>query len=314
MRVYWWGIPAFAITVWIALSTGPASIGFEQWWRAHDDPLVQTVMWEIRAPRMMLGMLVGMVLAQSGVVLQGIFRNPLADPGLVGVSSGAALGAAVVLFVWPAAPYLGMVAAAFGGALGATALVIRLASSAGQIPVLMMMLAGVAVAAMTGAVVGALSYFADDQTLRSMSLWQMGSLAGVSGDRLGVLAALAVLAATVFQRQARVLDALSLGERQATDLGIDVERSKSLLVWTVALVVGATVALTGIIGFIGLVVPHAVRLLVGPGHRLLLPLSAAAGALVLAWADTLARILISPSELPIGIITGCWVHLFSSSY
>lgn len=267
----------------------------------------------IRLPRAVLGALVGATLAVSGAAMQGLFRNPLADPGLVGVSTGAALAASTTivlggsagwLFAYVPLPYL-LPVAAFGGGLTATTLIYRIASRDGRTDVATMLLAGVALNAMAGAAIGVLVFLSDDQQLRDLNFWMLGSLGGANwGTMLPALPLmLAPLVALVFLSGR--LNALLLGEQEASHLGYNVERTKTAIVLLVAAGTGAAVALTGVIGFVGLVVPHLVRLLLGPDHRALLPLSAVLGAALLLVADLLARTLALPAELPIGILTSC---------
>lgn len=273
-------------------------------------PAAELIVGQLRLPRALLGLTAGAVLALSGVAMQGLFRNPLADPGLVGVSSGAALGAAFAIVggaYWgrvPAglSPYLLSLCAFFGG-LAVTTLVYRLGRREGRTDVAIMLLAGVALTALAGAVIGLLTYLADDATLRSLTFWNMGSLSGASYARLWPLLLVTLLVVAWLPRRAAALNALLLGESEARHLGFDVERLKRELVFCTALGVGAAVAAAGLIGFVGLVVPHVLRLLVGPDHRVLLPASALAGASLLLLADLGARIVLAPVELPIGIVT-----------
>ncbi|WP_417662954.1 FecCD family ABC transporter permease [Pseudomonas sp.] len=270
----------------------------------------QLIIERIRMPRSLLGAAVGAVLALCGVAMQGLFRNPLADPGLVGVSSGAALGAAVAIVGGamfggiPASisPYL-LSVCAFAGGLVVTAVVYRLGRRDGVTNVGTMLLAGIALTALAGAAIGLFTYLADDATLRTLTFWNLGSLNGASYPRLWPLLLVTVAVGLWLPRRASALNALLLGESEARHLGIDVERVKRELVFCTALGVGAAVAAAGMIGFIGLVVPHVVRLLAGPDHRLLLPASALAGASLLLFADLFARLLLAPAELPIGIVT-----------
>lgn len=271
------------------------------------------VLLEIRLPRVVLGILVGSALAVAGAALQGLFRNPLADPGLIGVSTGAALAAGVaIVFGGALAAVLPgslqgalLPAAAFAGGLLATAVVYLLAHREGRADVSTLLLAGVALNAIAGAAMGLLVFVSDDQQLRDLNFWLLGSLGGVTWERL--LPALPFLLAPVLLMPmlARPLDALLLGETEAAHLGFRVESAKRLAVILAALGVGGAVALTGVIGFVGLVVPHLVRLALGPGHRLLLPASALLGASLLLLADLLARTVVLPAELPIGIVTSC---------
>ncbi|WP_176481693.1 iron ABC transporter permease [Pseudomonas sp. HAR-UPW-AIA-41] len=310
------------VALWLSLALGPVSLPLldtlEALLRlsglsAEQVPgQAELIIGQIRLPRTLLGLSVGAVLALCGVAMQGLFRNPLADPGLVGVSSGAALGAALVIVgsatlgwglgpLW-LQPYL-LSLAAFAGGLGVTAVVYRLGRRDGQTSVAAMLLAGVALSALAGALIGLFTYLADDATLRSLTFWNMGSLNGASYARLWPLLLVGVGVAIWLPRRATALNALLLGESETRHLGFEVERLKRELVLCTALGVGAAVAAAGLIGFIGLVVPHLLRLLVGPDHRILLPASAMAGAALLLLADLLARLLLAPAELPIGIIT-----------
>ncbi|MDF2075619.1 iron chelate uptake ABC transporter family permease subunit [Pseudomonas mendocina] len=310
------------LALWLSLALGPVSLPLGDTLRAAlrllglpfaADASVQQaelILSQIRMPRTLLGLAVGMVLALCGVAMQGLFRNPLADPGLVGVSSGAALGAAVAIVGGAAfgglpeafAPYL-LSACAFVGGLLVTALVYRLGRRDGQTNVATMLLAGIALTALAGASIGLFTYLADDATLRTLTFWNLGSLNGASYARLWPLLLATLAVALWLPRRARALNALLLGESEARHLGFDVERLKRELVFCTALGVGAAVAAAGLIGFIGLVVPHLMRLLVGPDHRLLLPASALAGASLLLLADLVARLALAPAELPIGIVT-----------
>ncbi len=310
------------LVLWLSLALGPVSLPLGDTMRAAlrllglplaADASVQQaelILSQIRMPRTLLGLAVGMVLALCGVAMQGLFRNPLADPGLVGVSSGAALGAAVAIVGGAAfgglpeafAPYL-LSACAFVGGLLVTALVYRLGRRDGQTNVATMLLAGIALTALAGAAIGLFTYLADDATLRTLTFWNLGSLNGASYARLWPLLLATLAVALWLPRRARALNALLLGESEARHLGFDVERLKRELVFCTALGVGAAVAAAGLIGFIGLVVPHLMRLLVGPDHRLLLPASALAGASLLLLADLVARLALAPAELPIGIVT-----------
>lgn len=309
------------LALWLSLALGPVSLPLGETLRAalrlaglpfSGEGLEQAelILGQIRLPRTLLGLAVGAVLALSGVAMQGLFRNPLADPGLVGVSGGAALGAAIAIVgtsmlggLPPAIePYVLSVCAFVGGLL-VTAVVYRFGRSNGQTNVATMLLAGVALTAMSGAGVGLFTYLADDATLRSLTFWNLGSLNGASYQRLWPLLIVVVGVALWLPRRASALNAMLLGESEARHLGFDVERIKLELVLCTALGVGAAVAAAGLIGFIGLVVPHLMRLLVGPDHRVLLPASLLAGAGLLLLADLIARLLLAPAELPIGIVT-----------
>jgi len=308
------GLAAF----WLSLALGPVSLSLGETLQAllrlcfggAASTQAELIVGQIRLPRALLGLGVGAVLALSGVAMQGLFRNPLADPGLIGVSSGAALGAALTIVggeVWGGVaswlePYL-LSLSAFVGGLAVTALVYRLGRREGRTHVATMLLAGVALTALAGALIGLLGYFAEDNTLRTLTFWNLGSLNGASYSRLWPLLAVALGVSYWLPRRAQALNALLLGESEARHLGFDVESLKRELVFCTALGVGAAVAAAGMIGFVGLVVPHLVRLMVGPDHRLLLPASAIAGGSLLLLADLLARLLLAPMELPIGTVT-----------
>ncbi|MBS0413745.1 MAG: iron ABC transporter permease [Proteobacteria bacterium] len=269
------------------------------------------VFLQIRAPRLLLAVASGAALGLAGALLQGLFRNPLADPGLVGVASGAALATALAIVaggsVAPALPRLlgewTLPVAAFAGALGATALVYALARGGGATRLTAMLLAGIAVNALAAALLGWLSQVATDAQLRALQFWLLGSLGGARWSAVLPAAALIALAATAALRLAPALDALALGEAPAHTLGVPVERVKREAVLWVALAVGAATALTGIVGFVGLVAPHAVRLVGGPGHRTVLPGAALAGAALVLAADAFARTAAAPAELPLGVLT-----------
>ncbi|BFM10566.1 iron ABC transporter permease [Simiduia litorea] len=295
-------IGAMSLPAWQgALSVVDALLG-SQW--SQLTALETTIVLELRLPRLILALLTGALLAQCGAVMQGLFRNPLADPGIIGVSSGAALGAACAITLGAGLAQFGLVsAAAFLGGLITTWLIYRLSHTRLGTSVFILLLAGVAISAFTGAAIGFLSYFSNDQQLRTLSLWQMGSLTGASLFNLWPLTIVTSLLMVFFQQRAQALNALLLGEAEAQHLGISVEKLKRQLIAATALGVGISVAHTGIIGFIGLIVPHLVRMLCGPCHRRLLPISALMGALLLACADLVARTLVAPAELPVGLLT-----------
>ncbi|WP_417261927.1 FecCD family ABC transporter permease [Celeribacter sp.] len=272
-----------------------------------------TVVWDIRMPRVLTGALVGAALAVAGAVMQGVFRNPLADPGLVGVSAGAGFGAVAAIVLGGLLPfalqnlvgaYLVPLAAFFGGWVSTLALY-KIATRGGRTSVATMLLAGIALGALTGALTGFIVYKATDDQLRDLTFWGMGSVAGATWAKLltaGPIIALALITAPFL---ARALDALALGEAVASHMGIDTQRMKRIAILSVAGSVGASVAITGGIGFIGIVVPHLLRLIQGPEHRNLLPNAALLGAIMLLLADMVSRLAVSPAELPIGIVTAC---------
>lgn len=262
------------------------------------------VLWAIRLPRVVLGMLVGAGLAVAGAAMQGLFRNPLADPGLLGISSGASLAAAMsVVLGFHAFGNYSLPIAAFLGSLLATALIYLLSQDRGRVNVTTMLLSGVAINSLCGAGTGLMTFLATDEQLRSITFWSLGSLGGATWPAVMTAAPL-ILAGTVFlPLSARALNALMLGESGAAHLGINVQVVKWGVVSLVALSVGAGVAVAGTIGFVGLVVPHLLRLLTGPNHRTLLPASALLGASLLVMADLVSRTIAVPAEVPIGIIT-----------
>jgi iron complex transport system permease protein len=270
----------------------------------------QAVFWSIRLPRVLFGALVGAALALSGAVLQGLFRNPLADPTLIGVSSGAAFAAAATIVFgvtwWPevfvAARGYALPLAAFTGGLLTTLLVYRLATAEGRTSLAVMLLAGIAITAMAMAGIGFFSYIATDEQLRNLSFWNLGSLAGANREVLAITGVVVGIAGAAVLKLAPVLNALALGEAAAGHLGVSVQRIKMIAIVCCAAAVGATVALTGLIGFVGLVAPHIVRLACGPDHRVLLPGAMLGGALLVVGADALARVIVAPAELPIGVI------------
>ena len=281
---------------------------------AQGQPLTQmeqVVFRDIRLPRLAMGLLVGAALAVSGATMQGLFRNPLADPGIVGVGAGAGLGAILAIVLGAMLPiavqgwagnYLTPFAA-FAGGWGATILLYRVSTRHGRTSVATMLLAGIALGALAGAVSGILVYVADDSQLRDLTFWGLGSLAGANWAKVlsaGPLIALSLIAA---QYLAKGLNGLALGEATAAHMGVDVQRMKSIAILTVACSTGAAVAVSGGIGFIGIVVPHLLRLGSGPDHRTLLVNSALLGAALLVMADVIARMIIAPAELPIGIVT-----------
>lgn len=271
-------------------------------------PLAWQVWWQLRLPRLILAALVGAMLAGSGAAMQGLFRNPLADPTLLGLASGAGLAVALwIVLLDGAAGSLGLYGqflAGFLGALGVCVLVFALGQRQhGQEALFTLLLAGLAINTLAGAMGGVMAFIASDEQLRQLSLWGMGSLShalwsATLGALVGIPPALWWLL-----RCARGLDLLQLGELTAHGAGLDAPRLKRHVVVATALGVGLCVALAGIIGFLGLLVPHCLRLWLGPGHRLLLPASMLGGALLLIVADTLARTLASPAEVPVGLLT-----------
>jgi iron complex transport system permease protein len=273
--------------------------------------LQESTLIDIRLPRIALGLLVGAALGISGAAMQGLFRNPLADPTLVGISSGAALAATAVVIVGDAVSFsfpplfqlFAFPLAAFAGALAMTLIIYRLSTIAGQTAVATLLLAGIAINALAQAFSGFLTFYATDTQIRSLTFWKLGSLGGGSWSTVLTIVPFIVLPILLFSRLARPLNALLLGESEAGHLGFDIERVKKTTIVLVALAVGASVAFTGLISFVGLVVPHLLRLVIGPDHRYLLPGSALLGAILLLTADLIARTLVAPAEMPIGVLT-----------
>jgi iron complex transport system permease protein len=269
------------------------------------------IVYDIRLPRVILGVLIGAALAISGAVMQGLFRNPLADPGIVGVSSGAGLGAVAIIVLGgtalaPFTTLLGIYAlpaAAFGGGLAVTLVLYRVSTRRGQTSVATMLLAGIALGAMAIAFTGLLIFMADDRQLRDLTFWQLGSLAGATWGKIMAAGPAIVLALAAAPFLSRGLNALALGEASANHLGIPVQRFKYVAIVTVSAATGASVAVSGGIGFVGIVVPHLLRLLIGPDNRYLLFASALLGASLLLLADAVSRTVVAPAELPIGIVT-----------
>lgn len=273
------------------------------------DATAQAVIIDLRLPRITLAFLIGATLSCAGTAMQGLFRNPLADPGLVGVASGAALAAVATIVTaqhlhLPArwVPFATPVAA-FAGGLAAALLAARLASSDGYTRSATLLLAGLAINSIAGAGVGLLTQVAGDAALREAMFWLFGSLSKSGWNELVVAAPILIAMLLLIPRDARALNALLLGENEAMHLGVDVERLKRRVILLIVVSVATCVALAGVIGFVGLVVPHLLRLVLGPDHVRLIPASALGGAALLALADWAARIIVSPAELPIGILT-----------
>lgn len=268
------------------------------------DTTVDQVLWEIRFPRVALAVVVGAALGTAGACMQGAFANPLAEPGIVGVSSGAVCGAVaqIVLGVSPLGSW-SLPAAAFVGGLISVTLAYASAHQHGRTEVVTLILTGVALNAFLGAVIGLFTYFSDDEELRTLTFWTLGSVAAATWSKVVVVAPLAVAGIAAAVAGSRRLDLLALGDRAAGHLGVPVERCRRQMLAVTALLTAAAVAVSGIILFIGLVVPHMIRMVAGPGHRLLLPASALGGATILVGADLLARTVAAPLEIPLGVLT-----------
>lgn len=265
------------------------------------DPLRDGIVWELRLPRVLTAAAVGAGLALSGAVMQAITRNQLADPYLLGLSSGASLGAVSVLLLGVAVL---LPVAAFAGALAALAVTLALAGAIGRITPTRTVLAGVAVSSLAGAITSFVIFWtATGDSYREILGWLLGSLAGARWPAVAIAGIALVVVGIPIALSGRVLDAFAFGDTTAASLGVPLQGARWAFLVATALLTGAMVSVSGAIGFVGLVLPHAVRLLVGPGHRALLPLSALVGAVFLIWADTVARTLFDPRELPVGIVT-----------
>ncbi|MCW8382230.1 iron ABC transporter permease [Streptomyces justiciae] len=268
------------------------------------DRVAESVLWNVRFPRIVLALLVGASLGCAGALMQGVFGNPLAEPGVIGVSSGAAVGAVAAIAF--GVNFLGtwtVSAFAFVAGLGTVLLVYAMSRSGGRTEVVTLILTGIAVNAFAGALIGLFLFFADTAAVNQITFWQLGSLAQATWPKVLAVLPCAVLGLAVAPLYARRLDLLSLGERPARHLGVDVERLRVVLVLVIALLTAAAVSVAGIISFVGLVVPHLLRMAAGPGHRFLVPGSALLGAGVLLGADLAARTVAVPAELPLGVLT-----------
>lgn len=268
--------------------------------------LQETLLIQLRLPRVVQAACIGGLLALTGALSQGMFRNPLADPSLIGVTGGASLGGALILALGIGAGVGGNFSIALGaffGGLVATGLVYRIAHGVHGTSVATLLLAGVAITALAGALVSVLEMSVDDSTLRRVALWRLGSLAGANYQTMAISGATLAILVLASLPMRDVLNALLLGEAEAGHLGFRTGRNKALLTTIIAAGMGASVALTGAIAFVGLVVPHMVRLYSGPEHRALLPRCTLLGALVLVLADLISRTALAPSEIPLGIVT-----------
>ena len=300
---------ALLVVTLCALSIGAVSLSLAELVAGSASALDTMVFTELRSPRVLLAGLVGATLGISGAALQGLFRNPLADPQLIGVSSGAALGAVAMIVIGEAlslpsslTPYA-VPLAAICGALLVTAFLYVFSSRYGRFSVVSILLVGIAINALATVGIGLFQFLSDDRQLRTLVFWLMGSFGRASWTALlPALGAMGISLALLL-RQVRALDLLQLGETEARHLGVDVENVKRAVILATAVGVGAAVALSGIIGFVGLVVPHLVRLMLGALHRFVLPSAALLGATLLVAADLLARTIIVPAELPVSLVT-----------
>lgn len=305
--------------VWLALGAGAVQVAAGDWLapfavrHGDESPLSGSawVLWHLRLPRIGLAVLVGAALGLSGALTQGLFRNPLADPGLLGVTSGAACAVALTIVFLAAAGspvpmawrYWLLPTAAFAGAIGVCFVLDRVARWLTADSIAGLLLTGIALNALAAAIIGLCTYLATDEQLRSLSFWTLGSLAGASWPVLGALLALVLAALWQVRRLLRAMNALALGEAAAAHIGVDVRHLRGWVIVLVALLCGFAVAWCGMIGFIGLVAPHIVRSFIGPDQRLVAPLSMVVGAILLLVADTLARSVAIPAEIPVGIFT-----------
>ncbi len=306
--LFLWGLfIGFVVVSVLGMSLGAVKIPLSGVVSLNLSDSHQAVLLNLRLPRVLLAAIVGAALAVSGAVMQGMFRNPLADPGLIGIASGAALAVAIVIvfseYFSNVLGLYGLSVAAFFGAIGASLLIFRFAKLTGTFSVTYMLLVGIAINTLAGAGTGFLSYLSDDQELRALTFWTMGSVGRALWPSVFVAATIIIPTIMVLLRYARALNIFLLGEQEAWYLGIDSERVKRTIIICTALSVGGAVALTGIIGFVGLIVPHLIRLSIGPDHRVLIPASAILGACILIFADLLARTLLLPAEIPVGILT-----------
>lgn len=271
------------------------------------------VLLNIRLPRLLFTLLIGAALGVSGASLQGLFRNPLVEPGIIGVSGGAALGAIIVIM---GGKFIGIPISigqglgqwllpvfAFAGGILATLFTLRLGNYEGKTQITILILAGVAITSLVGAAIGLSIFYADEQQLRSYSFWTLGDLSGATWSKVTLLTPIILIPVFGLTAMSRPLNALALGEAEAFHSGVNVERLKLFVVLLCAMAVGTSVAFSGIIGFVGLVVPHIMRISFSPDHDLVLPASALGGACLLLLADMFARTVVSPAELPIGIVT-----------
>ena len=300
-----------AILLILALAIGAVSIAPHKlvlWLQGEADIQTQLIVESLRLPRAILAVCIGALLAVCGAAAQGLFRNPLADPSLIGVSGGASAGASIVIVLLNFSQWgwLGLSLVSLGAFTGAVLVVLcvyRLATNATGTSVATMLLAGVAFSYLAGGLANGLEFVADNHRLRQISLWRMGGLE--SADAIQVALAFSVLCVVFFvlYHLRNALNALLLGESEARHLGVNVAQVKRRVIVCIAAGVGVSVALAGVISFVGLIVPHIVRMVIGPNHRYLLPISACLGAILLVLADLCARTFIAPTELPVGLLT-----------
>ncbi|MFE2583210.1 FecCD family ABC transporter permease [Streptomyces sp. NPDC059378] len=295
------GLGAYPIPTGDVLSSVQHRLGLGG---AELDRVGESVLWNVRFPRIVLALLVGASLGCAGALMQGVFGNPLAEPGVIGISSGAAVGAVATIAF--GLDFLGswtVTAAAFAAGLGTVLLVYAMSRSGGRTEVVTLILTGIAVNAFAGALIGLFLFLADTAAVNQIAFWQLGSLSQATWPKVLAVLPCAAVGLTLAPRYSHRLDLLALGERPARHLGVEVERLRIVLVLVIALLTAAAVSVCGIVGFVGLVVPHLLRMAAGPGHRFLVPGSALLGAFVLLAADLTARTLAAPAELPLGVLT-----------
>ncbi|MFZ9247861.1 MAG: FecCD family ABC transporter permease, partial [Ilumatobacteraceae bacterium] len=303
---------ALVIVVFNALTTGAYTIRFGEVFTvlfqgpaetSDANSISHAVFWNVRLPRVALAIVVGASLAVAGVVMQGVFRNPLAEPATVGVSGGAAVGAVIAITLGLSKITLGVQIFAFIGGTLATAIVYGLSRVDGKTDVVTLILTGIAINALSGALIGLAVFIADDDQIRTVTFWSLGSLGLATWRAVAVVLPLAIIGIALSTKFARTLDLMALGDRSAAHVGVPVERVRLQTIAIVGLLASSAVAATGIIAFVGLIVPHILRLVLGPKHRDLLWSSALLGAIVTLLADLAARTLLAPAELPLGVLT-----------
>ncbi|MFG6655262.1 FecCD family ABC transporter permease [Scandinavium sp. M-37] len=300
-----WSLLALLMLLTLGATTfGALKLPLDLLW--HGDSVLRQIWFTIRLPRVLLALTIGGSLALAGCVMQGLFRNPLADPGLLGISSGAALAVALWVVLPLSLPLVFMLyapmLAAFLGSLAVT-MVIFVLSQRHENSLSRLLLVGIAINALCGAAVGVLSWLSNDAQLRQLSLWGMGSLGQAQWSTLLVSASIMLPTVAIIWRLAKPLNLLQLGDEEAHYLGVNVQQIQRWLLLCSALLVAAAVAVSGVIGFIGLVVPHLLRMWLGADHRAVIPGSVLVGAILLLVADTLARTLVAPAEMPVGLFT-----------
>lgn len=302
------GVLVSAVTGQLPISWAEAvgslgrALGIDNYLAPSDD-IIEATLWVVRFPRIAMAIAVGAALAVAGALMQAVFGNPLAEPGVVGVSSGAALGASIAIVFGIQFAGGGVALLAFAGGLLATLIVYGVARAGGRTEVVTLLLTGIAVNAFAQAGLAFVLFVADTASREQIVFWQLGSLAGSVWSQVAIVVPIMAIGTVIAVFLARQLDVLALGERNARHLGIDVERLRVVAIVLVALLTGAAVAFAGIIAFVGLVVPHIIRMALGPAHRGLVVASAFGGAALLMWADLLTRTLVSGADLPIGMLT-----------